>query len=55
MASSLPQAVTAKLKPCFFGPYRITELINDVTVCLALPPRARIHNVFHVGMLKVVL
>jgi hypothetical protein len=52
VASSLPQAVTGKLKPCFFGPYRITELINNVTVRLALPPRARIHNVFHVGMLK---
>ena len=42
-----------KLSPRYIGPYEIIERIGPLAYRLALPPElSRIHNVFHVSMLR---
>ncbi|KAG8496899.1 hypothetical protein CXB51_008077 [Gossypium anomalum] len=42
-----------KLSPRFIGPYEISERIGPVAYRLILPPELeRIHNIFHVSMLR---
>nr|XP_028960008.1 uncharacterized protein LOC114825450 [Malus domestica] len=42
-----------KLSPRYIGQYQIIERVGEVAYQLALPPKlARVHNVFHVSMLR---
>ena len=50
--SSLKKKGTEKLKPRFYGPYRIIRKVGEVAYELELPQERKIHNVFYVSNLK---
>lgn len=43
---------TMKLMPKWIGPFPVTKCIGTTAVQLALPPKSRIHNTFHVSLVK---
>jgi len=52
VAAAIKDRSGGKLAPRFYGPFRVEAKVGPVAYRLALPPRAHIHNVFHVGFLK---
>lgn len=50
--SSLKKSGAKKLKPCFYGPYRVIQSVREVAYEFELLEGSKIHNVFHVPCLK---
>ena len=45
------QGKVVKLSNRFYGPFKNTEKVNDLTFRLDLPSHWQIHNAFHVSLL----
>ncbi|KAJ9515660.1 hypothetical protein QJQ45_002710 [Haematococcus lacustris] len=41
-----------KLKPRYVGPFRVLHMVGDAAVKIQLPHQWRVHNVFHVSLVK---
>jgi hypothetical protein len=52
LVTTLIDKARVKMVPKFCRPFQVLECISSVAYHLALPPRACIHNIFHLVFLK---
>ena len=50
--SSLRLGICAKLAPRYCRPFEILSIIGHVAYQLVLPPNLKVHNIFHISVLK---
>lgn len=50
--SSLRIGSCAKLEPRYYGPFKILERIGPIAYRLAMPLKVKVHDVFHMSLLK---
>lgn len=53
--STLKKSGAEKLKPRYYGPFRVIKRVGDVAYELDFTGDSRVHNVFHVSRLKKAL
>jgi hypothetical protein len=51
--SSLKMGACAKLAPWYCGPFEVLDRVGPIACRLTLPPIVKVHNVFHVSLLKI--
>lgn len=53
--STIKLSGAEKLKPRFYGPYKVLRRIGEVAFEVELPKNSKIHNILHVSLLNKVL